>query len=122
MASEDNTLGPAPQCQMTFEQNSSSVAYQRQMVPKDNALGPAPQRQMTFEQNSSSVAYQRQMVPKDNALGPAPQRQMVLEQNSLSHEPHVNDNEPLSSTLGSRNYSFRRNDSHIVITRVGIIV
>ncbi|GJR91392.1 hypothetical protein Tco_0215403 [Tanacetum coccineum] len=53
--SEDNTLGPMPQRQMTFKQNSSSLAPKRQHVSHHNSSEPEIQDHSNEPSNSTLV-------------------------------------------------------------------
>ncbi|GKG03419.1 hypothetical protein Tco_0311055 [Tanacetum coccineum] len=61
VSAENNTSGPVPQCQMTFEHSSSSLGRQCQMMYDHNSSDPAPQQQeMSVENVSSGLVPQGQ--------------------------------------------------------------
>ncbi|GJW35498.1 hypothetical protein Tco_0058418 [Tanacetum coccineum] len=80
----------------------------QEMTSEDNTLGLAPQRQMMFEQDSSSLAPQRLTTASEhNGLGLAPQCQKILEQqcHEPSSSTHVQDNLSSSETTHAQSMS-----------------
>ncbi|GKG18290.1 hypothetical protein Tco_0372588, partial [Tanacetum coccineum] len=77
-SAENNTSGPVPQCQITFEKRSSSLGLHCQMMSDHNSSFLAPQRQeMSVENVSSGLVPQGHKGSDYDNFGPMPPRQNV---------------------------------------------